>query len=202
MNRIYLQLTGAVLAVCVVSAALLGVSDSLTRDRIAALVAGYTAKLRGEALVGTEHGTEVTFGEPRMVGEFEVYDGTQNGTPVGSVFSVTTMKGYSGEIAFVIGVAPDGQTLTGIRVARHTETPGLGANAAEVRYGETDPWFCAQFANLTVEQVRLRKDDPAGALDGITGATITSRAIADRAQEALAAYQAALGTENEPEVAP
>ena len=192
MNRVYLQLTGAVLAICVASAGLLGVSDALTRDRIAHLVAAYEAKLRGEALVGTAHGSEVTFGDSRQVGEFTVYDGTWNGDIVGTVFTVVTPQGYSGDIAFVIGVSPDGRQLTGIRVAEHAETPGLGANAAEVRYGDTDPWFCAQFRDLGLDALALKLDSPPGEVDAITGATITSRAITERAHAAFAAYQAAL----------
>lgn len=196
MNRVYVQLTGAVLAVCVVSAGLLGFSDVLMRDRIARLVAEHEARLRGAALVGTEHGAEVEFGEERRVGEFAVYDGRRNNEYVGSVFTVVTHQGYGGDIAFIIGVAPDGEHLTGIRVAVHAETPGLGANATEVRYGDTDPWFCAQFGGLTLEQIQLRMEGPPGAVDAITGATITSRAITERAREAFAAYRAAVEAES------
>lgn len=191
MNKIYVQLTGAVLTVCVVSAGMLGISNLLTRDRIAMLVAAHEARLRGSALVGSALGSEVIFGNERTVGEFAVYDGTRNNEYVGSVFTVVTHQGYSGDISFIIGVAPDGKRVTGIRVAEHAETPGLGANATEVRYGETDPWFCAQFTNRTGDQLQLRLDGAPGTLDAITGATITSRAIANRAREAFAAYQAA-----------
>ncbi len=202
MNKVYLQLTGAVLAVCLVSASLLGFTNLLTRERIARLVAEYEARLRGGALLGTELGREVEFGPPRTVGEFAVYDGRRNNEYVGSVFTVVTHQGYSGDISFIIGVTPDGERLSGIRVAEHAETPGLGANAAEVRYGETDPWFCAQYAGLTPDRVQLRLDGPPGEIDAITGATITSRAITERAQEAFAAYRAALAAEQDGAAAP
>lgn len=192
MNRVYAQLTGAVLIVCLVSATLLGASNALTKERIASVKAAYEAKLRGEALVGGEHGREVSFTGPRRVGAFDVYDGTRDGKPVGSVFTVATMQGYSGRIEFVIGVAPDGQSVTGIRVTDHAETPGLGANATEVRYGESDPWFCAQFAGLAFDHIQLQNETPVGGVVAITGATITSRAITERAREAFAAYQAAV----------
>ncbi len=191
MNRVYWRLTGAVLAVCLVSATLLGFTNALTKERIAELAAAHEARLRGEALVGSAQGSDVLFGDPHQVGEFTVFYGTLDGEPVGSVFTVTTPKGYSGDISFIIGVAPDGQALTGIRVSEHAETPGLGANATEVRYGDTDPWFCAQFSGLAPEQVQLRQEGPPGELDALTGATITARAIAERAREAFAAYQAA-----------
>ncbi len=194
MNRVYLQLTGAVLTVCVVSAGLLGFTNALTKDRIAALAAAHEARLRGEALVGSAQGTAVAFGDARQVGEFTVFDGTLDGEPVGSVFTVVTPQGYSGDIAFVIGVAPDGEHLTGIRVAEHAETPGLGANASQVRYGESDPWFCVQFAELALQAVGLKLDGPPGVVDAITGATITSRAITERTYEAFVAYQEAVAT--------
>jgi len=191
VNRVYWQLTSAVVVVCVISAFLLGAREALTRGRRAAVTAAYEARLRGEALVGNAEGRQVTFGEPYDVGAFTVYDGSLNGKPVGSVFTVTTMRGYSGEIDFIVGVAPDQHTMTGIRVVNHTETPGLGANATQVKYGETDPWFCAQFADKTMDNLYLRKDDPKGAIDALTGATITSRAITERAREALAEYEQA-----------
>lgn len=192
MNRTYLQLTTAVVAVCVISAGLLGASNLLTEQRIEHVRASYEARLRGQALVGNGRGDAVEFTGPHEVGPFEVYEGTLDGKPVGSVFTVTTLQGYSGKIDFVLGVSPDGQTLTGIRIVEHGETPGLGANATEIRYGDSDPWFCAQFGGLAPSEVRLQTEGPLGKVEAITGATITSRAITNRAREAFETYREAL----------
>jgi electron transport complex protein RnfG len=56
------------------------------------------------------------------------------------------------------------------------ETPGLGARIVEVRPGGEKPWFTSQFEGKSGDELRLKKDG--GGIDAITGATISSRAVA------------------------
>ena len=79
--------------------------------------------------------------------------------------------GFDNTITMMVGVDNEGKVL-GISVVSHTETAGLGAVAAEnTSKGEA---FRSQFVG-TSGSVAVSKDG--GALDAITGATITSRAI-------------------------
>jgi electron transport complex protein RnfG len=96
----------------------------------------------------------------------------------------TNTYGYAGPITVLVGVNKDGK-VTGLVVRDMQETPGLGANAL------TDADFLAQFLNKTGSFAigAPGADAFSGAtaaettgeeiyVDGITGATVTSKAIA------------------------
>lgn len=82
---------------------------------------------------------------------------------------MTNGKGYGGKIGILVGMEMD-RALRGIRIISHQETPGLGAKIINVD-------FLNQFAGLVPDQLVLARDG--GAVDAITGATISSRAVAE-----------------------
>ena len=104
----------------------------------------------------------------------------------------TCTYGYAGEISMLIGVSNEGK-VTGLVVLDMSETLGLGANAL------TDYEFLAQFLN-TNGDVAIQTgaaDAFSGAtgttvsgdstyVDGITGATVTSKAVARSVNSAVA----------------
>lgn len=94
--------------------------------------------------------------------------------PVGYAI-VAAGKGYSSTVQTLVGVKTDGM-ICGLNVMYQQETPGLGTKAVEVKYGEPDPWFQRQFLGESGDSVGVQKDG--GQIKSITGATITSRAIA------------------------
>jgi len=99
-------------------------------------------------------------------------------------------KGYQDVIRLIYGYVPDGERVVAFRVLQSRETPGLGDRV------ETDPGFQANFDNLDV-RLNESKDDIANPItfvphgtkespwqiDGLSGATVTSRAIADIVSE-------------------
>jgi len=84
-------------------------------------------------------------------------------------------KAYSSTIETMVGIDENGN-IKGIKVLFQQETPGLGTKIEEVRYRETVCWFQEQFKNKSSETVAVDKDD--GEIVSVTGATISSRAIA------------------------
>lgn len=85
----------------------------------------------------------------------------------------TTTAGYAGDITMLIGVSTEGK-VTGLVVRDMSETLGLGSNAL------TDWNFLAQFLNN-------EGDAEVGTnVDAITGATVTSKAIARSINSAVA----------------
>ena len=89
-------------------------------------------------------------------------------------------SGFDNTITMMVGVDNEGKVL-GISVVSHTETAGLGAVAAEsTSKGEA---FRGQFVGMS-GSVAVSKDG--GAIDSITGATITSRAVCAGVNAALA----------------
>jgi len=98
-----------------------------------------------------------------------VYEGTASGQTVGYVVALSP-EGYGGKINMMVGIGKDENVITGMRVVRHSETPGLGAQAANEK-------FYGQFTKKALIPVTI---------DAITGSTITTRAITEAVNEAIA----------------
>ena len=93
-----------------------------------------------------------------------------------------TGKGYKGEIGLVVAIDTQTGNVIGIEVTTHSETPGLGAKA------KTDPAFAAQFKGAPVSgPAKVTKDG--GSINAISGATITSRAVAGGVSNAFTVYE-------------
>ncbi|MCK5832229.1 RnfABCDGE type electron transport complex subunit G [bacterium] len=84
-------------------------------------------------------------------------------------------NGFSSTIRTVVGINKD-FTVEAIEIVCQSETPGLGTKAIEQDDPLKEPWFERQFDGLSPTQLKVDKDG--GQLKSITGATITSRAIA------------------------
>jgi electron transport complex protein RnfG len=109
---------------------------------------------------------------------------------------------FNGLITVLVGVSADGR-ISGAKILEHTDTPGLGANAADPGY------FVNRAAGITFYGQFTGKpaDDPFEVnndIISITAATITSRAVADivKASGAAAAAWLAAQRDNPPEAAP
>ena len=104
----------------------------------------------------------------------------------------TVTRGYAGDIVMLIGVSKEGK-VTGLTIRDMQETPGLGMSAM------WDEQFLAQFLNTEggVAIGTAGEDAFSGAtgsdtaeteiyVDGISGATVTSKAIARCVNSAVA----------------
>ena len=107
----------------------------------------------------------------------------------------TVTYGYAGDITMLIGVSNEGK-VTGLQVRNMQETYGLGAQAL------TDWEFLAQFLNTAgnvaiatsgadaFSSATQKTEGEAAAeevyVDGLTGATVTSKAIARSVNSAVA----------------
>jgi Na+-translocating ferredoxin:NAD+ oxidoreductase subunit G len=106
-----------------------------------------------------------------------LWDAYKDQDRIGSVM-LRTVPGYGGPITLVFGYDLQ-KKITGLRIITHTETPGLGAKIVK-------PAFLGQFAGKELAGIALKKDNPqAGAIDAITGATISSRAVTKAVKQAL-----------------
>ena len=92
--------------------------------------------------------------------------------------------GFDGQIHMMVGIATDGSVL-GISIISHTETAGLGAvAAAKTSAGEA---FRGQFSAGSAPYA------VGGNIDGLTGATITSKAVTDGVNAAVDFVKEVLG---------
>lgn len=104
-------------------------------------------------------------------GTYRIYD--VYGDEIGiAFFAVGT--GWGGAIDILVGM--ENETVEGIRIVRHLETPGLGARITEHE-------FKGQFAGLHIYDVALKRDN--GKIHAITAATISSRTVADAVRAAV-----------------
>lgn len=102
-----------------------------------------------------------------------IYRARQAGVVKAALFKVA-QRGYAGDIQVLMAVDSAGKTL-GVRVLKHSETPGLG-DKIEVK---KDPWIRGfdgkSLGDPAPEKWAVRKDG--GIFDQFAGATITPRAV-------------------------
>ena len=90
-------------------------------------------------------------------------------------------KGYGGQVNVIVGFNVAADTLVGISVTTHKETPGLGSRIQE-------PAFTKQFKGKDPGKAMLKKDG--GDIDAISGATYSSIASTDAVKQAAGWYTA------------
>ena len=167
-----LRLAGTLfLITALVAAALAGV-NGVTQERIAA---GQQQKLQDAMSQVLPEGENL---EPVVLNTEDPQIRSAYACPQGYAVEVA-VAGFGGTVTMMVGVSAEG-IVTGVSVISHTETPGLGAvAAAQTAAGEA---FRQQFAGMS-GQLAVTKDG--GAVDAITGATITSRAVTQGVNAAL-----------------
>lgn len=154
------------LIITAVSAGVLGVSNNLTKDKIAELeMAGSIGSLvdifgESKEFKALDQGKldEIIASNGSILEIFEVHDGD-------SIFGYaikTKSRGFGDtDLVIMTGFSNDG-TVVGMRVLEHSETPGLGAKAEE-------PEFYEQFSG--------KSTDGDISVDGLSGATVTTDGV-------------------------
>lgn len=151
-----------------------------------------------------EQPAEVTIEDDATV---TFYPATQDGQLVGVAAEASTEKGYGGTLTVLAGLDPDG-TIRAVVVTDHAETPGLGTQAtdrkrtahiSEIFTGDPDQkqqnplppsQYLDQYTDKTTDQpdhFALKSND--GDIDAVSGATISSRAVADAVKSIARAFQ-------------
>jgi electron transport complex protein RnfG len=202
------KLTLILLVVCLFSAAALSQTYNGTKDKIAenrkatesiarlAVLPGATAVAEFDLSTTVEASEK---NEPSLL----VFSGVDSSDKqIGWAFKVSE-KGFSGDIDVMVGCRKNEKgllTVTGTRVLRHSETPGLGAEMNTLAYSDVQklgdkavPKFQKQFIGKSVKQLSLKALDPAnGTIDSMTAATISSKAFTKAVREGIEKFQAKL----------
>jgi Na+-translocating ferredoxin:NAD+ oxidoreductase subunit G len=179
--KYYLKLGFILLIFCVVASGILAYLNTLTAPVIAARKAREAVETR-EALIPNAVFTERNTADGLS---YFVASPEADSTVVLGYTFVAVQSAYSSNVQTMVGVDKDFKVLA-IQVIDQAETPGLGANC-------TQPSFMDQFKGLTLPDLKVDKDG--GKVKSLSGATITSRAIANSIAESIAAVQADLGGE-------
>lgn len=106
-----------------------------------------------------------------------------SGSDLGYVITVMAKDGSQANITFSVGIANDG-TVNGYSITSIAETPGLGDKAK-------NPDFSGQFAGKQAEKFEIVKQAPASdsEIESISGATITSKAMANGVNACMAYFR-------------
>ena len=184
--RDYIRLAGILFIVCAVAAAALGFTNAATFERIQEqqIIANNEAKKavlpEADEFEKLDDSTFSTIASNEKYNYIKaIYVAKAGGNVVGYAVQAAP-KGYGGAIDVMVGITSDG-SLQGIKVGNNTETPGLGKKS------ET-PKFQEQFSGKTWEspinviKSGTPKDNEIAA---ISGATITSKAVAEGVNQAL-----------------
>ena len=174
--------------ICLVATALLGFTNQITAPKIEQLAIETENNAKKEVLsdaadfsdrmTATLDGAEYSY--------YEGLDGDKN--VIGYVFT-TSAKGYGGDIKVMVGVDKSG-SVTGVSILEISETAGLGMNAKNES-------FLKQFLSKNGEISVIKNGTPAdNEISALTGATITSKAMAKAVNTALALYGQVGGESN------
>ena len=168
MNKI-VKLTLVLFLVCAIVAGVLGGINELTKGPIAEQKAIKTAKAYATVLESESY-------EPVDSAKYSAdptIDAVEKASNGSGYVVQTTFSGAQGSM--VVGVSTD-YKCTGISIISHSETSGLGAIAASSseRGEQFRDSFIGQDNSITVDDI-----------DALTGATITSKAVADAVANAI-----------------
>ncbi len=173
--RYVARLTGILLGICAVVAMMLGIVNAITEPIIVRMQEEKTAAAMAQVLAAERY-EEIALTYENVVAIHGAYNGGQQ---VGYVVEVTA-SGFGGVMNLVVGVDMDG-LVTGVSVTNHEETKNIGTKVTD------DPTVLRRFAGMGGQ---ITVNTGSNRFDGITGATVTSRAVTAGVNTALAAVAA------------
>ena len=182
-----IKLTVTLFVTCVIVAALLGLVDNVTREKIAAInwentvaamkavVADPDATTFSDALENTEAMSAAALAGGGTLDS--VYEVQVGGASAGYAIKVVA-SGSQGNIEMMVGVDGEG-AVTGVSIVDNAETAGIGSKVMENQNGVLDQFIGKSAADGTLA---------VGAnVDAITGATVSSKGVTAGVNAALAA---------------
>jgi Na+-translocating ferredoxin:NAD+ oxidoreductase subunit G len=182
--------------ITLVSAALLGFVNEITKEPIARMQAqtkkdAYMAVFSTAASIDSENEAV----NAALLNQRSVLDSAglttcsideaaaaldSDGNVIGYCLLVTNSKGYGGDITFAMGISKDG-TIQGISFTTLSESPGLGMEAEKSKFKD-------QFVGIKADEVTYSKTGASAEneIDAISGATITTRAVTNGVNAGIA----------------
>jgi electron transport complex protein RnfG len=171
----------ALFIIAAAATALLGIARDLTLEPIANQQKRTQEKMMKEVLPQAAGFIEIEdfLYEGSIV---RVFEGVSGSGIAGYVIELAP-SGYSGTINMMVGISSGENKITGMRVLKHSETPGLGANAVYEK-------FYSRFNGKNLVRLNVVKVPTGNAneIEAITASTITTRAITNAVNEAIEWY--------------
>jgi len=172
----------------IVTAGVIAVTQVATKERIASNIAEAEAKALYEILPPSiddrlhEHRVALNTSEPGLLQAHHAWQAIVDGEVRGVIMPVTAPDGYSGDIHLLVGINRD-ESLAGIRITAHKETPGLGDKIEPSKSNWLEGFVGQEMDGTNDNSWAVKKDG--GRFDQFTGATITPRAVVNAAARAI-----------------
>jgi electron transport complex protein RnfG len=191
----HMTITGAILGgFAVAGTALVALTESDTRDQIARNEQTTLQRTLNEVVPAGLYDndlaadtTQVTSKE--LLGSAKpvtVYRARKDGVPVAAIFTAIAPDGYTGSIKLLVAVRDSDESILGVRVIEHHETPGLGDWIESERSDWIKNFTGHSLSNPDELGWHVEKDG--GVFDQFTGATITPRAVVKAVYKGIKYY--------------
>jgi electron transport complex protein RnfG len=193
--------------ICIASALGLAGTFRLTRGRIVEKERNERVQAQTKVL-GSEGGASYEFDvvNPDAEEKDRVVVARDASGTVAGYAALGEAQGYGGKIRVMVGTDASGKKIIGVTVVSQKETPGLGTRIAEVKSDKSwfgmltgkgggeavdqTPEFLKQFRDLSPDMVKLTGDG--GEIQGLTGATISSKGTVAAVSDALARIESVI----------
>lgn len=169
--------------ICLVVSAALAGTNLLTEDKIAQINQQTQEESQQQVLPDAQ-----TFETATTADGTEYVVGKSGEEIVGYVFT-TSSNSYGGALEVMTGIKTD-DTVTGVNILSIDDTPGLGLNAQNEEFRDQYKQTIPASGSFEVIKNATAGD---GQIAALTGATITSNAVTDAVNQAVALYQSVKG---------
>lgn len=191
-GKFIFKVAGTLTAISLVVAALLGVVNNVTKDKIAEQDAENTRiAMSAVAPEGSEFGDKMDISDAVAAAAsaqggkiVEMYPMTNGGADAGYVVKVSA-SGSQGTITMMVGVDAN-KAITGISVISHSETSGIGTKVVGNEPNSAGEPVLDQFVGMSGSGSLVVGKN----VIAVSGATVSTKGITMGANAALAAVEA------------
>ena len=191
-GKFILKVAGTLTVIALVVAALLGVVNNVTKDKIAEQDAENTRiTMSAVAPEGSEFGDKMDISDAVAAAAsaqggkiVEMYPMTNGGADAGYVVKVSA-SGSQGTITMMVGVDAN-KAITGISVISHSETSGIGTKVVGNEPNSAGEPVLDQFIGMSGSGSLVVGKN----VIAVSGATVSTKGITMGANAALAAVEA------------
>lgn len=191
-GKFILKVAGTLTVISLIVAGLLGLTNGITAERIAAINEEKTQKALAE--VSTASFEKIDLDEAAVSAASaqggkvtEIYRGTSGSSFAGYAFKVVA-GGSQGDIEMIIGVDAD-LAVTGVSVVKASETSGIGTKVTTNQATASGVGALDQFIGMSGAGTLTVKKN----VDAVTGATVSTKGVTKGVNAALAAAEALAG---------
>ena len=192
-GKFIFKVAGTLTAISLVVALLLGLTNMLTADKIAAINKQKTEEALAKVVSSTDCEFPPVEDIPQAVidaaneqgGKLtEMYEILVGGENAGYAFKVTA-SGSQGNIVMIVGVDAD-LAVTGVSIVNNSETKGIGSKVMDNEATSAGTGALDQFVGKSGAGTLAVKQN----IDAVTGATVSTKGVTKGVNAALAAAEA------------